>query len=82
MFKNHDSINGLAEYLDGSCDSDAIVLEVSRMPLFNYLVSEVCATQALYDFIRDIWDAGYSHGRQDALVEEGVTLEEMEESGE
>lgn len=82
MTDNQTSLDRFAQYLDGAEDSSAIVLEVGRMPLFDYLVHEVCATQALYDFIRDIWDAGYSHGRQDALAEEGVTLEEMEESGE
>lgn len=82
MIENQTSIERFAQYLDDAEDSSAIVLEVGRMPLFNYLVGEVCATQALYGFIRDIWDAGYSHGRQDALAEEGVTLEEIMESGE
>ena len=82
MINNQTSISGLAQYLDGAADSDAILLEIGHMWLFDYLVDEVCATQALYDFIRDIWDAAYSHGRQDALAEVGATLAEIMESGE
>lgn len=69
------------EYLDGATDADAIALEVGQMPLFDYVASEVCATQAVYDLVRDVWDAAYSHGVHDALADEGITLEEMEESG-
>lgn len=82
MIDNQISINGLAQYLNGAEDSDAIVLEISRMWLFDYLVNEVCATQALYDFIRDLWDVAYSHGRQDAFAEEGANLKEIVKSGE
>lgn len=76
------NIENWREYMDGAQDAETIILEVSRLPIFDYLVHEICATQALYDLVRDVWDIAYSHGRHDALAEEGLTLADMEESGE
>lgn len=81
MVTSQDAMRGLVRHFDGAADAETIALEVGQMPMFEYLVNEVCATQAVYDFIRDIWDVAYSHGMHDALADEGVTLEEMEESG-
>ena len=77
-----DRVKKFHEYLGETADVDAIALEIGGMPLFDYLVGEVCATQALYDFVRDVWDVAYSYGRHDAMADEGLTLEEMIKSGE
>ena len=76
------NMENFRNYLDGATDADAIILEVEGMPSFNYLASEVCATQAVYDLVRDIWDAAYAHGMHDALAGEGLPLAAIIESGE
>ena len=73
---------GLRRYLGDALDADAIVLEVGGLPSFEHLKTEVCTTQALYDLVRDVWDAAYSHGMHDALAGEGLSLVDIVESGE
>ena len=76
------NMKNFRNYLGDAVDADAIILEVEGMPSFNYLAGEVCATQALYDLVRDVWDAAYSHGVHDALAGEGLSLAAIVESGE
>lgn len=73
---------GLREYLGDAMDANSIVLEVESMPSFNDLENEVQDPRMFYAFVRDVWDAAYSHGVHDAMVNEGLTLKEIVESGE
>lgn len=70
------------QYMDGSKDAEAIILEVARLSSFDSIAKEINTIQILYDLVRDVWEIAYSYGRHDALAEEGLTLAEIEESGE
>lgn len=37
------------------------------------------SVRSLFDLVREIWDAAYNHGYQDAQVDCGLTLTEQEE---
>lgn len=72
-------------YFDNSPDSDTIMLELSVCDDFISFLSFIAAcqvpslTQELFNIIRYVWDAAYSHGEHDALAEVGATLKEMED---
>lgn len=71
----------VAKWLDHSADANAIVLMLNDSYSFYGLYSRTDETLRgmLFDLVREVWDAAYSHGYHDANAENGLTLAEMED---
>lgn len=74
----------VAKWLDHSADANAIALMLNDSYSFYRLYSALEQTNndnitMLFDLVREVWDAAYSHGYHDANAENGLTLEEMED---
>lgn len=74
----------IVRWLDHSADANAIALMLNDSYSFYGLYSALEQTNndnitMLFDLVREVWDAAYSHGYHDANAENGLTLKEMED---